>query len=544
MHTLHTQPTQPTQHTERALNAFMHAYYTCITYRSCNICTTHITCITCIHYTTFTKFKQQTENTGQTCRTLHSRYSIHSIQYIHYIHHIRYIHCIQYIQYIHYIKYINCIHNINYIQYIHCLHACTTYMQTYRTCEIRMTYSTCIAFITSFFLHCMHYIASCHITSHHITEQNTMQQKEKTHNTKLQYLNYYIRLQYCSTLLYITLQTITKLRDKTTRHNNTQRHTIPHNATQPNTIHYEEQNTLTIALAITTAMTMTMTHDNDTRQWQHNTRPNNTPHAHHTRVHPVHSKVENMPISMAPEFPHAFQGLNGCSTRIKSILPSSFQSTIRGRRKSVRFAVTRSKGLSSTSRNWPSESWRKWFMGLAKSVTKRSNRPSWSQSATLKWPQPRRPLMRRKGFSFTVSLMNINPQRTFESEVVQHSRSTNLCPSQFFLEVQCGSHSTSHPSYLPEAYPICHRRWCQELRAHTQRKIPSHLWKGWALSSQNSLDLLAQTSVGLLGWSVCPPWAWNILKTCFSLMSDFDPCQHASSFEHCIYWDLLSKHIN
>ena len=241
-----------------------------------------------------------------------------------------------------------------------------------------------------------------------------------------------------------------------------------------------------------------------------NTRPDNTPHTHHTRVYSVHSKVKTMPISMVPECPH-FQGLNGCSTRIKSILPSLFQSTIRGRRKSVRFAVTRSKGLSSTSRNWPSESWRKWIMGCAKSAIRRSNRPSWSQSATLKCPQPRTPLMRRKGFSFkALSLQwTSTPNKTSESDVFQHSTFTNLCPSQFFLEVQCCSHSTSHPFYLPEAYPVCHRRWCQELRANTQKKIPSCLWKGWVLSSQNSLDLLAQTSPGLPRWLVWPTSAWN-----------------------------------
>ena len=91
--------------------------------------------------------------------------------------------------------------------------------------------------------------------------------------------------------------------------------------------------------------------------------------------------------------------LKGCSTRIKSILPSMFQSTIRGRRKSVRFAVTRSKGLSSTNWNWPSESWRKWRMGFAKSEIRRSKRPSWSQSATLKCPHLTISRIARKGFS-------------------------------------------------------------------------------------------------------------------------------------------------
>ena len=166
-----------------------------------------------------------------------------------------------------------------------------------------------------------------------------------------------------------------------------------------------------------------------------NTRPDNTPHTHHTRVYSVHSKVKTMPISMVPECPH-FQGLNGCSTRIKSILPSLFQSTIRGRRKSVRFAVTRSKGLSSTSRNWPSESWRKWIMGCAKSAIRRSNRPSWSQSATLKCPQPRTPLMRRKGFSFKAlslqwtSTPNKRPKVT--SSNIRHLP-TSVLPS-FFLK--------------------------------------------------------------------------------------------------------------
>ena len=67
----------------------------------------------------------------------------------------------------------------------------------------------------------------------------------------------------------------------------------------------------------------------------HTTRQNNTKQDTY-RTHPVS--------------PYKFHGLKGCWTRIKSIFPSLFQSTIRGRRKSVRFAVTRSKGLSSTSR--------------------------------------------------------------------------------------------------------------------------------------------------------------------------------------------------
>ena len=85
---------------------------------------------------------------------------------------------------------------------------------------------------------------------------------------------------------------------------------------------------------------------------------------------------------------------------------------------------------------------------------------------------------------------------------------TNPSPFQFFLQGEQCSHSTSHPSYLPEAYPACHRRWCQELRANTWI-YAWHLWKDWALSSQNILDLLAQTSPSLPRCSVWSTSVWN-----------------------------------
>ena len=270
----------------------------------------------------------------------------------------------------------------------------------------------------------------------------------------------------------------------------------------------------------------------------HTTRQNNTKQDTY-RTHPVS--------------PYKFHGLKGCWTRIKSIFPSLFQSTIRGRRKSVRFAVTRSKGLSSTSRNWPSASWRKWRMGFAKSAIRRSNRPSWSQSATLKCPHTTISPMPRKGFSFRVlsaewtsttnytyntknicfsMLLNIFAFEYYLFTCVyrlytpffeiylstylsiclpispQIMTFTNPSPFQFFLQGEQCSHSTSPQYYLQEAYPACHRRWCQELRANTWIYV-WHLWKDWVLSSQNILDLLAQTIPSLPRRSVWSTSVWN-----------------------------------
>ena len=158
-------------------------------------CMTRITCVTCIQYTTFTKFKKRT---------------LHAIHYIHYIH---------------------CLHILAYL-----------FLQTYLSYEIRWHTAHALHSLHDFHIACR-CITLRQVTSHHITSQskNTMQQKVKK-NTTQNCSNYTTTLD-CSiysihvyTLLYTTLQTITKLRDKTrhdtTIYNATQSHTTQRNPTQ------------------------------------------------------------------------------------------------------------------------------------------------------------------------------------------------------------------------------------------------------------------------------------------------------------------------
>ena len=193
-----------------------------------------------------------------------------------------------------------------------------------------------------------------------------------------------------------------------------------------------------------------------------NTRPDNTPHTHHKRVYSVHSKVKTKPISMVPECPHASTRISGPERLLdQDQIHSSILVPVNHQRPPEECAIRRCTQQRAVIHQ----------PELALRILAEMNHGVCQvghqkvQSAILvpvghaQVPAATDATDAHEGVLLqgAVSSMNINPQETSESDVFQHSTFTNLCPSQFFLEVQCCSHSTSHPFYLPEAYPVCHR---------------------------------------------------------------------------------------